>query len=235
MGTERWVKRIVWTGCAGFLLFGCIGNLPRVPTSDFEKDRISKASPPPSPPEEGSLWSSRGSACLYADVKARQVGDVVTISIVESARASKNATTKTGRDSGLQASWSGLFDSIAGNWSINGQKIGTSHQIDLANNFDGQGETTRSSMMTAYITARVVRVFPNGTMVIQGTRQVQVNSETQYIFIQGLIRPEDISSSNIILSTFVAEAIIEMNGHGPVSDKQSPGWLMRIVDWAWPF
>jgi flagellar L-ring protein precursor FlgH len=159
----------------------------------------------------------------------------VTISIVESARASKNATTKTGRDSGLQASWSGLFDSIAGNWSINGQKIGTSHQIDLANNFDGQGETTRSSMMTAYITARVVRVFPNGTMVIQGTRQVQVNSETQYIFIQGLIRPEDISSSNIILSTFVAEAIIEMNGHGPVSDKQSPGWLMRIVDWAWPF
>jgi len=236
MPIEKWVKRVIGIGCVGVLLSGCIGpSIPRVPTTDFEKDRTFLASSLTSPPEEGSIWSRGGFASLFADVKARQIGDVVTISVVESATASKNATTKTTRDSGLQADWSGLFDALAGRVKLGGQKIGTSHKIDLANNFDGEGATTRSSSMTAYITARVIRVLPNGTMVVRGTRQVQVNSETQYIFIQGVIRPEDISPLNVILSTYVAEAIIELNGRGPISDKQNPGWLMRIVDWVWPF
>jgi flagellar L-ring protein precursor FlgH len=190
----------------------------------------------PAPPaEEGSLWSSQRVQNLFADVKARNVGDIVTISIVESARASKNATTKTARDSGLEASWSGIFDQIAGNWTINGQPVAANSKINFANNFDGQGETTRTSSMTAYISAQVVQVLPNGNLVIQGNRQVQVNQETQIIYIQGVIRPEDISSSNIVLSTYVAEAVIELSGRGPVSDKQNPGWLARALDWVWPF
>jgi flagellar L-ring protein precursor FlgH len=171
----------------------------------------------------------------YADLKARNAGDIVTISIVESATASKNAATKTSRDSGLQASWTGLFDLIAQGITIHNEKIGSNHKIDLANNFDGSGQTTRSSSMTAYITARVVKTLSNGNLVIQGTRQVQVNDETQYIYVQGVIRPEDITQSNIILSTYVSDAVITLNGYGPVSDKQTPGWLMRIVDWVWPF
>jgi flagellar L-ring protein precursor FlgH len=231
---KRWVKWIFWMTSIVMLLAGCIATGLHRPTSpDLEKETLSSYRAPAM--EEGSLWSSRMSYYPYADVKARNVGDIVTISIVESATASKNAATKTARDSGLEASWSGLFDSIAGNWGINGQKIGTSHKIDLANNFDGSGQTTRSSSMTAYITARVIKTLSSGNLVIQGTRQVQVNHETQYIYIQGVIRPEDISSSNIILSTYVSEAVIELNGSGPVSDKQSPGWLMRVVDWVWPF
>ncbi len=196
---------------------------------------FSRKSLPASGAGEGSLWSSTRFYNPYSDVKARNVGDVLTISVVESASASKNAATKTSRDSGVQASWSGLFDSIASNWAINNQKIGTSHQIDLGNSFDGKGETTRTSSMTAYITARVTHVFPNGNLVIRGTRQVQVNQENQYIFVQGVVRPEDISSSNIILSTYIAEAVIELSGYGPVSDKQAVGWLGRVVDWVWPF
>jgi len=236
MKKKEWMKRILWVGAAGFLLTGCLSVGPNRPSSsNLGKEWTTELSSSPSFSEDGSIWSLKTCLNLYSDVKARNVGDIVTISIVESSKASKNATTKTGRDSGLEASWSGLFDSIAGNWSINDQKIGTSHKIDLANNFDGKGETTRSSSMTAYITARVIRVLPNGNLVIQGTRQVQVNRETQNIYLHGVIRPEDISSSNVILSTYVAEAVIELNGHGPLSDKQSPGWMMRIVDWAWPF
>jgi flagellar L-ring protein FlgH len=185
--------------------------------------------------EEGSLWSSQKPQSLYADIKAGNVGDVVTINIVESAKASKNATTKTGRDSGMEANWSGIFDSIAGYWAINGQPIPSSSKINFANTFDGQGETTRTSSMTAYITAHVTQVLPNGNLVIQGNRQVKVNQENQWIYIQGVIRPEDISSANIILSTYVAEAVIELSGQGPVSDKQSPGWFARVMDWVWPF
>ena len=89
--------------------------------------------------------------------------------------------------------------------------------------------------MTAQISARVIEVLPNGNLVIKGSRQVRVNNENQYINIQGVIRPEDISSNNIILSTYVEAASIELSGYGVVSDKQRVGWLSRILDWAWPF
>ncbi len=232
----KWIKIIFLINTILILVLGCVTFPPHPPTPDELEREILSATPSwTTEVEEGSLWSSGRSDLLYSDVKARNVGDIVTISIVESAKASKNATTKTGRESGLEASWSGLFDAIAGRYSINGQEIGTSHKIDLANNFDGKGETTRSSYMSAYITARVIHVLPNGNLIIQGSRQVQVNNENQFIYIQGIIRPEDISSSNIILSTYIAEARIELNGQGPISDKQNPGWLAKIVDWVWPF
>lgn len=231
-----WMKIIFLINSILLLILGCATFPPHQPTPDeLEREILSATPSMVTQSEEGSLWSPGWSDPLYSDVKARNVGDIVTISIVESAKASKNATTKTGRESGLEASWSGLFDAMAGHYSINGQEIGTSHKIDLANNFDGKGETTRSSYMSAYITARVIHVLPNGNLIIQGSRQVQVNNENQFIYIQGIIRPEDISSSNMILSTYIAEARIELNGQGPVSDKQSPGWLGRIVDWVWPF
>jgi flagellar L-ring protein precursor FlgH len=232
---------IGWKKAAGLqvmllLLTGCLTPQSQRPAPmDLGKEALSAYSLPAPTREEGSLWSSAQSNNLYSDVKARSVGDIVTINIVESSSASKNAETKTERASGLKANWSGLFELITKGWSLHKVPIGANHQIDLSNQFDGKGETTRTSSMTAYITARVVHVFPNGNLVIRGTRQIQVNNEHQYISIQGMIRPEDISSANVILSTYVAEAVIELNGYGVISDKQSPGWLARIVDWVWPF
>lgn len=179
---------------------------------------------------EGSLYDEQKAySSLYADVKARRIGDTVTINIVESASASKNAATKTSRASAVEASWSGVAEKIAGGW------VGPDQKVSFNNDFDGKGETTRSSFLNAYITAQVVEVLPNGNMAIWGSRQVQVNNETQYINIQGVIRPADISSSNVVLSTFVADAKIELNGKGVVSDKQRTGWLARILDYVWPF
>ena len=185
--------------------------------------------------EEGSLWVERTSVNPYSDVKARLVGDIVTISVVESAQAYKNATTKTARDSALEANWTGVFETLAKNFTVNGAALPNSNTINFTNGFDGQGQTSRTSTMTAYLTARVVSVLPNGQMVIRGAREVQVNIETQYFFVQGVIRPEDISSNNTILSTYIADARIELTGYGAVSDKQRPGWMVRILDYVWPF
>jgi flagellar L-ring protein FlgH len=199
-------------------------------------DEFEAASGPMLPlPEEGSLWSATTAVNPYSDVKARLVGDIVTISVLESAQASKNASTKTARDSALEASWTGVFETLAKNFTIGGAAVPNSNTINFANSFDGQGQTSRVSSMTAYLTARVIHVFPNGQMVIRGAREVRVNNETQYIFVQGVIRPEDISSNNIIFSTYIAEARIEMTGSGAVSDKQRPGWMTRILDFVWPF
>lgn len=230
-----WKKVVLLQGMV-VLLSGCMTMGVHRPTPlDFEKEILSAYSKPVPAREEGSLWSSAQSINLYSDVKARNVGDIVTINIVESSSASKNAETKTERGSGLKANWSGLFQLITSGWRLHKVPIGANHQIDLTNQFDGKGETTRTSSMSAFITARVVHVLPNGNLVIKGTRQILVNNENQFISIQGIIRPEDISTTNIILSTYVSDAVIELSGYGPISDKQSPGWLARIVDWVWPF
>jgi len=190
---------------------------------------VQQYSSPPAPLSEGSLWGSARAANLCADVKARNVGDIVTINVVESATASENATTKTSRDSNLAASWTGVLQKLSGDW------VGGEVKAGFENNFDGKGETTRSSQLATYITAQVIQVLPNGYLAIHGHRQVRVNNENQVINVQGVIRTEDINASNIILSTYISDAKIELIGHGVVSDKQRPGWLARVLDWVWPF
>ena len=210
------------------LATGCtiMNPSPPKPSPALVNEKVSSYPPAPA---EGSLWNPTVFYSLCADVKARNVGDNVTINIVEAASASKNATTTTSRKSDVAASWTGVLAKMTGDW------VGNDQSVAFANNFNGQGETTRKSSLNAFITVRVIQVLPNGNLVVQGSREVQVNNENQYINIQGVIRPEDISASNVVLSTFVADAKIELNGQGVVSDKQRVGWLARILDWVWPF
>ena len=216
---------ILLVGYLMFLAGGCVTSTATVKSSPV----IGPEQKVPRPTGEGSLWSPQFPINYYADVKARNVGDIITINIVESAKASKNATTKTSRDSGLQASWSGVFEKLAGTW------VGADQSVSFGTSHDGKGETTRSSFLNAYITAQVVEVMPNNNLLIRGSRQVQVNNENQFIYVEGLVRPEDISSTNIVLSTYIADARIELTGEGVVSDKQRVGWLTRILDYVWPF
>jgi len=217
-----------------FLILGSLGGCMMKPSATWKSSPapLKPVSPLPSLPapiSEGSLYSPQMGINWYTDLKARNVGDIVTINIVESAKASKNASTKTSRNSEFGASWSGVLSKLSGNW------FGDEHKASFDNEFEGKGETTRSSQLNAYITAQVIQVLPNGNLVIQGSREVRVNNENQYINIQGIVRPEDISANNIVLSTFIAEAKIELTGQGVIADKQRAGWFTRILDWIWPF
>jgi flagellar L-ring protein precursor FlgH len=104
-----------------------------------------------------------------------------------------------------------------------------------SNSLTGKGTTSRDSELQARITARVVEVLPNGNLNIEGKRRLAVNAEDQYIVISGTVRPEDITSDNVISSQYIADAKIVYTGKGVVDDKMRPGWLTRVVDWAWPF
>jgi flagellar L-ring protein precursor FlgH len=164
------------------------------------------------------------------------VGDVVTINVVETAKASKNATTKTQRDSSIDAG----IEAFLGyetwleerNSRFNSDNM---FRAKMAKGFDGSGTTTRNETMTASISARVVEVLPNDNLLIRGSRHVRLNNEDQIIVVSGIIRPEDISPDNTILSSFVADAKIEYFGKGVISDEQRPGWLARILNVIWPF
>ncbi len=195
-------------------------------------------------PSDGSLWRANGQKSLFRDLRAREVGDLVTVNIAESSKASKKANTKTSRESSIDAGisnvlgWEGKINEVTsfGNKKVKGALDTSSlFKASLENEHEGKGETNRDESMTASITARVTSVTSDGNLYIMGTREVRVNQETQFITLTGLIRPEDISPDNTVLSSYIADARIAYSGSGSVSDKQRPGWLTRLVDFAWPF
>jgi flagellar L-ring protein FlgH len=185
----------------------------------------------------GSLWpgeSMRNS--IFSDNKARYVNDIVTIVIDEASSGENKASTNTSRDTKTTAGITallGIDKSILSSNATMGGEIavgGTS-----ANSLKGTGDTSRGGKLQARVAARVVSIMDNGLLLIEGRRQLTLNEENQFIVLTGLIRPDDISSDNLIQSSLIADARIVYTGTGVIHDKQRPGWLTRLVDWGWPF
>jgi len=225
---------IFLTGCAG------LSKAPShmVQTTKIQKPIFDVYEPPM--PEEGSLWSEMSEVGLFQDMKARKVGDTVTVRIVEDPEAELNANTKTSRTSSIDAAklkFLGYMKALAEKNSRLAQDPGTDDLVlaSLGMKFDGKGSTDRDGHVKAYISAVVEKVLFNGNLYIRGQREVRVNNETQYITLSGVVRPKDITSSNEVSSTYVADARITYSGTGPVADKQRVGWLGRVLDYVWPF
>jgi flagellar L-ring protein precursor FlgH len=230
----------MWTSKTAIsLLLGCLMMMVGCSNDPFH---VQQARPtieayptplPSPPPTDGSMWREDAPlGMLFVDKKARTVGDLVTVNIVEAASASKEATTQTGRSSSISAgvdAFFGLEKYVPP--GANPTKVAGS----LANNFDGNGKTARSGKVTATVTAVVTRVLPNGNLVIEGSREVAVNNERELIVVSGIVRPKDISPGNIVLSTTLGQGQIAYYGNGIIAEKQRPGWLGRAMDAVWPF
>lgn len=223
---------IFLTGCAWPINTSHVPEIKRIKEPQFPEYKSPRI-------EEGSLWSEVSGIKLYPDRKARKVGDIVTVRIVEDPEAKLNANTKTGRSSSIDAKlkFLGYMKRLAEKNRTLAQDPGNDDLIkaSLGLSFGGTGSSDRDGHIKAYVSAVVVTVLPNGNLYINGKREIKVNNETEYIALSGIIRPEDISQSNEISSTYVADAKITYSGIGPVADKQKPGWLGRIIDHVWPF
>jgi len=185
------------------------------------------------PAAPGSLWPADDRVFFYADKKALRVGDIITVRIIESAQASNTADTDLSRTSSANASFSTFFGKKK---FLNLFKLGDDLLTTSSDNsHKGAGSTTRSGELTAVMTAVVRDVLPNGNLVVQGTREVLVNHEQQFITLTGIVRPQDVSRDNIVLSTQLADANITIGGLGVVADKQRSGWGTWIFDLIWPF
>ncbi len=103
------------------------------------------------------------------------------------------------------------------------------------NDFKGAGESTQEGSLKGTITAKVVDVQPNGNLLIDSRKEITINNEKQILVLQGIIRPDDIDAKNTISSQMVADAKLYFVGDGIVTEKQSSGWLGRIIDQVWPF
>ncbi len=180
----------------------------------------------------GSLWSPPATlGDLAADVRARSVDDVVTIVVNEQASAVSVGQTKTSRTSAANSS----ITAAAGKLPAAGA-LANLLTANTATSLDGEGTTSRQTTLTAMITARVVDVLPNGYLVIEGTKTVLVNSETQIITLRGVVRPTDLSNADTVQSGNVAQLELKINGKGVVNDSiHRPNVLYRILLGLLPF
>jgi flagellar L-ring protein precursor FlgH len=213
-----------------FLVGGCVTQTTEVKTPSFDQ-QMHKA---PADYSNGSIWQA-GSRGLTEDFKARRKGDIVTILIVETASASKAAKTDTSRASAVNAGIPNFMGLQAGLLKGNFGDLSKLINASVDSKYAGAGSTSRQETLNATISAKVIDVLPNGNLLIEGRRNVQVNNEDQVIVVEGTIRPSDIGADNIINSGLVADARISYTGKGIISDRQSPGWLMNVVDKLWPF
>jgi len=155
---------------------------------------------------------------LYSDRKAHRVGDIVTIIIAESSKASKSDATQTSKKSGTNGSLSDFFGL---------SKLPLKVGVDADTNYSGSGTTTRSDSMDAKISVFIKEILPNGNFVLEGTRNVNVNDDMQSITISGTVRPEDITPDNTVLSIYLANAEIKYQGKG--QSVQTPGVITGIT------
>ncbi len=212
------------------LLSGCAStNEPPVQANDPSFAPVVPDYPRETVVEDGSLFRSYMANSLYSDVKARRVGDIITVTLSENTQASKSADTSTAKDTNVN------LNPITG---LGGQAInigGESIQLGLGSSRDFSGDATanQSNRLSGAISVTVVDVLPNNNLVIRGEKWLTLNHGDEYIRLTGIIRPADITPENEIVSTKVANARIQYSGTGTFARAQEKGWLTQFFDSTW--
>jgi len=224
----------IWMGTmlTAVLLGGCAIERAEVKSPSFDQQMAR----PKSDYSSGSIWQA-SSVSLTENFKARRKGDIVTIVISENASASKKAGTDTKRSSAFTAGMPNLLglETAPGLLANNQVDLTKLISASTSSTYGGSGSTSRQETLNATISAKVVEVLPNGNLQVEGRRNVKVNNEDQIIVIEGTVRPSDIDQFNNVNSAYLADARISYTGKGVISDRQSPGWIMNILDKIWPF
>jgi flagellar L-ring protein precursor FlgH len=180
----------------------------------------------------GSLFTPLGRLADAArDLRAGNVDDVVTIVVSESLAAVASGVSNTARKTSAVSTVGALAGTVAA-----ASRLANPLNITGDQQLASQGSTTRNMTLTTTLSARVVDVTANGTLVVEGTRDIGVNSEKQSITVRGLVRPADLSTANSVLSTQIANLQIHVNGKGIVGDSiRRPHFLYRLLLGLLPF
>jgi flagellar L-ring protein precursor FlgH len=179
------------------------------------------------PKTEGAIYQPSHEFSLFADTRARQVGDIITVVLVEKTTAKKSAATTANKDSSADIA----VPKIAGYEIMRGEA-----SIDASRKFTGGGDASQSNSLDGNITVTVVERLANGNLRVRGDKQLTINQGDELVRLTGVVRPADIAPDNSVLSSRVADAKISYVGKGALADSNAQGWLSRILNSAWwPF
>jgi flagellar L-ring protein precursor FlgH len=161
---------------------------------------------------------------LYTDKKAMQLEDVITVLIEEDAKATNDTKTNTDK------SQDGSVDIKAGTGPLSAIPA-MSVSSGMKAKYDGEGKTSRAGQVKATLSARIVAVYDNGNLLIEGNKEVEINSEKEILRVSGIVRPQDVSPDNTIMSHKIADARIQYTGQGDNHQAARPGWIARFWNW----
>lgn len=237
--------------CGNLSRLGDIGKAPEMsgienPTEKRDYRPVSLPMPAPevTPRHANSLWRP-GARQFFKDPRATKVGDILTVNINIQERAQLQNNTSTSRSNSEDA---GLPNFLGLETPLNaaGMASGINKVFRNADpaalvgmtsesQVQGQGQVNRQEQITLNVAALVTQVLPNGNLVVQGRQEVRVNNEVRELLIQGIVRPEDITATNTVVHTQMAEARISYGGRGQLTDVQQGRWGQQIYDIVFPF
>jgi flagellar L-ring protein precursor FlgH len=200
------------------LLAGCAS---RVPIEDFEAEIPDVPLPQAN---NGAIYQSGYDVALFENSTARNVGDIVTIRLLENTNASKSSSTSTSKSTAVDLPG----PTIAGRpVTVNGTEV-LSANIENETSFDGAGDSEQSNTLVGDITVAVIRRLNNGNLLVRGQKWIGINQGKEFIRIEGVIRPIDIQPDNTIPSFKVANAHITYGARGALADANKQSWLTRF-------
>ena len=179
-------------------------------------------------PNGAIFQASAGYSSLTNGARAAQVGDIITILLVERTQATKSTSANTDRSGniGLTPPTTGPFSKL-----FSASDVGASG----TQGFKGKGDAAQSNALSGEITVTVAKVFGNGTMMVRGQKQLTLNRGDEYVQVAGLVRQADVGPDNLVLSTRVADARITYTGKGEIARSSRQGWLQRFFSMVSPF
>ena len=203
------------------------------PAKDHKPDPVvARVLPPPTPRTDGAIYQAGQQMELFADLKARRVGDVLTIVLNETTNASKTATTTTAKTTTVANSAPTIFGQ---SMTVRGRPI-LSTTLNGADAFSGAGTSAQSNSLAGSLTVTVMDVQANGNLVVQGDKTLHLNQGDEFVHISGVVRPADIATNNTVTSDKLADARISYKGKGVVDSSNRMGWLARFFNSAFsPF
>jgi flagellar L-ring protein precursor FlgH len=177
----------------------------------------------------GSLFRLNYVNNIYSDSKAHRVGDIISVILSESTQAQKNAKTELTKEN------SATLQPITGfgGTAVNIKNKAIQFGFDQESDFSGDAKANQGNSLSGNISVHVLRVLPNGNLMIRGEKWMSLNNGDEYIRLTGVIRPQDISSGNTVTSSKVANARIQYAGTGAFADVQEQGWLSKFFSSSW--
>jgi flagellar L-ring protein FlgH len=226
-------------GCSAIDRISNIGEQPKLsaiknPTTQpgYRPVQMPMPTPQPATYNPNSLWRN-GSRAFFKDQRARQVGDILTITVNITDKAVIANETQRSR---TNTEDSGISDFLGAKTQNPAAALpGRLLTADSTMSNDGKGSINRQEALQTNVAAVVTQVLPNGNLVVEGKQEIRVNYEVRELIVAGIVRPEDIQSDNTIDSSKIAEARIAYGGRGQIMDIQQPRYGSQLMDVVLPF
>ena len=221
------MKKIILSLASILMINNCSTYVEEAINKDFKPLSPTIAEMEATKANNGAIYSTSSPGLFSSDKRAHQVGDILTVQLSETFSSTKSVTSQSAKEDSIGAE--------VGPTGVLKNFMGMGGSVQKTNSFKGSGSASQSNSLTGFISATVVKVYPNGNLEIKGQKRLRLTDGSEYIRLAGIVRPQDISATNTVSSNLIAEAQIEYVGSGTLSNESQPGWGSKLFRALSPF